>query len=335
MLRCDYSRALSLMPALSTPLNSLLQIMDYSSKTVRLKLQRFEKKAPRGVFLYVKRPNWLKFGKATHINGQEVDAPTTPSLRAHKSNNDDPGSSSSYRDQRKRRGGAGTDAAATPAAAEEEDEDAEAKALRAKYTSPWASRLRAKRPCLNLEQAPWSGSPPLTDPHRRPEDPEWDALPAHRATVEASYFGVINDSSGVSGGSLATSSSSSLGGSLSSLLRGGSSSGGSSTYRWSLGASQTASAAGASAGSPAEPTGPTKPSARGRTPVWISLTTLPGRIDQIERTVMSLVQQTVPADEVRMMYLCVRAANRVSSHYRVQWNFVECTIVIFIFFLHS
>ena len=271
---------------------------------MRQKLQRFEKKAPRGVFLYVKRPNWLKLGKATHINGQEVDVPPTPSLRAHQSNNDDPGSS--HRDQRRRRGGASTDASVTATAniadAEEEeeegqeDEDAAAKALRAAYTSPWATRVRAKRPCLPLEQAPWAGSPPLTDPYRRPEDPEWEALPGHRATVAASYDGDVNDRSDVS----SSASSSILGGSLSSLLGGSGGSSGGSSYPWSLRAS------------PTEPTAlrkpTTKPSASSsmtedRPPVWISLTTLPGRIDQIERTVMSLVQQSVPADEVKMMYL--------------------------------
>jgi len=112
---------------------------------------------------------------------------------------------------------------------------------------------------------PWPGSPPLADPARRRYDPEIKLVRDKGGFVEAYAPGPLDAANGAK------------------------SNGAKSNGAWALSGPPPLEA----------PRGPLRlPGSEGHERVWISLTTLPGRIEQIERTVLSLVGQSVPFDEV-------------------------------------
>ena len=141
--------------------------------------------------------------------------------------------------------------------------------------------------CLrDASEAPWSGSPPRSDPSRRTEDPEVSIV-ARAGLVEAYEQFTSSSGSGLKGskgGGFGTG----VWGALTTRKGGGGGGGGAGKSAWAIQSS---------APPPVRSPLPL-PGSPGHQKVWITLTTLPGRIYQIERTVMSLLHQTTPADEL-------------------------------------
>jgi len=221
------------------------QVSDRDNSAAQSRLRRFEKKAPRGVLLYLKRPATLVLGKDIFSSGEQRTPP--PKQSKHRLRGENP--------------------------LKEPENAAAAVSSAAAAAAALLAREGPLSVCVDVASAPWVGSPPRSDPMRRAEDPEVGLLAAAPGAMVPAYDTAAEPALSPLGISLGAA-----------FLRRSPEP----PNPWAF-----------SEPPPPPPMGPLRlPGSPGHQRVWISLTTLPGRIDQIHRTVETLLNQTVPADEV-------------------------------------
>jgi hypothetical protein len=159
------------------------RILDAHASATKTRLARFDRKAPRGVMLFLKRPRTLLMGKGVKVVAGVALPPERKATRRRRSGDDDAAAAQTVTQMVTQT--ASSTILASGTTVRSVSSSAHAPPLPPPSAPPPALSSSDGSACLDLSAAPWLGSPPMAHPLRRREDPEVGLLRRSPAMVNA------------------------------------------------------------------------------------------------------------------------------------------------------